>query len=211
MTVTDHIPQNTIFDRVEIVKTENHLKGSQLRKVKQLLTKFNNFHDNHFNRFNKYERHKYKLLYDYELNQLKTRFEVIDDIYRNLHLIERMGYTLYYHIDDDNPTNNDFIFGLNCGAIRGLKVVEPFKYEKYLYETLTDHKKIYRLAEDNEKKMYEKVRQKSEDGLKRWANGDDPPTKKADEKFNICGFNFTADEYSKDIILQYMANKKGLT
>jgi len=172
---------DSIENRLEKEKQGNFLSGSKIRRIKQLINKFNNFNNHDLNRFNKSEHRKYKHLKGVEFYTLRGRFDVIDDIINNLETIQKMGFTLYYHIDEKQTKNNDFIFGLSSGALRGLKVLEPFKYEKYLYETIQDYKDIHKMA---------------------YAGCC------SDIKFSLNGFNFTADELGQNLILQYMAEKK---
>jgi hypothetical protein len=181
---------DSLENRLEKEKRGNFLSGSKIRRIKQLINKFNNFNNHDLNRFNKSEHRKYKHLKNDEFYTLRGRFDVIDDIINNLETIQRMGFTLYYHIDEKQVKNNDFIFGLSSGALRGLKVFEPFKYEKYLYETIQDYKDIYKMA---------------------YGMGFNPLTPSyamGDIKFSLNGFNFTADELGHNLILQYMAQKK---
>lgn len=174
---------NDIQNRVEEEKQQNILTGSKIRRIKQLINKFNNFNNHDLNKFNKVEHRKYKHLKGVEFYTLNSRFNVINDITNNLETIQKMGFSLYYHINKD-AKNNDFIFGLSVGALRGLKVFEPFKYEKYEYEILQNYNDIYKLAYNRD-----------------IAN-------KNDIKFSLNGFNFTADALGHDLILHYMAEKK---
>jgi hypothetical protein len=208
---------DSIGHRVEKEKHTNVLKGATIRRIKQLLNKFNNFHKNDQKRFNKYERHKYKLLYDYERNELKPRFETIDDLYRNLATIEQMGFTLYYYIDDHNPENNDFVYCLEYGQLRGDRVPETLKYDRLDYKTLKDSTQIYKLAMDRMTNLYDKIRAQNNEGLDQWATvkayreaiGDEEPYKPHQEhKFSLNGVNFIADDLGRNLILQYMAEKK---
>lgn len=193
---------DTLAGRIESNKHSNILKGATIRRIKQLLNKFNNFHNGGINRLNKYERHRYKLLYDYEKTELKPRFETIDDLYSNLSTIEQMGFSLFYYIDDDNPDNNDFMYCLEYGRLRGDRVPEPFKYDRSLYKSLRDHREIFKLSNDREAAMYENLRGY---GI---AADTPPPVEDNLRVFSINGFNFTADELGQNLILQYMAQKK---
>lgn len=175
---------NVIENRIEAEKQQNILTGSKIRRIKQLINKFNNFNNHDLNKFNKAEHRKYKHLKGVEFYTLNSRFNVINDITNNLETIQKMGFSLYYYIDNKDAKNNDFIFGLSSGALRGLKVFEPFKYEKYEYEILQNYNDIYKLAYNRD-----------------IAN-------KNDIKFSLNGFNFTADALGHDLILHYMAEKK---
>lgn len=232
---------STLTNRIDEEKQQNRLSGATIRKIKQLINKFNNFHnDDKTKKFNKYERHKYKLLYEYERHELKPRIETINDLYRNLATIQQMGFTLYYYIDDDNPENNDYLYCLEYGQLRGDRVSETFKYDRLDYKTIKDHEQIYKFAMDRMTKLYDRIREQNEEGLDRWATvkayreaiGDEEPyisrpaprrvsecdrdpegsqseTKKEKEyKFHLNGFNFTADDLGRNLILQYMADKR---
>jgi hypothetical protein len=175
---------DSLENRLEKEKRGNFLSGSKIRRIKQLINKFNNFNNHDLNRFNKSEHRKYKHLKNDEFYTLRGRFDVIDDIINNLETIQKMGFTLYYHIDEKQTKNNDFIFGLSSGALRGLKVFEPFKYEKYLYETLQKYNDIFYMAYNRNMEDTNNI------------------------KFSLNGFNFTADELGQNLILQYMEQKK---
>ena len=217
--------ERTIKKRIENEKQQNILSGATIRKVKQLINKFNNFHNSETKKFNKFERHKYKLLYDYEKHELKPRFETICDMFPYLAKIEQMGFTLFYYIDDNNPENNDFLYSLEYGQLRGDRVPETFKYDRLEYKRIKDHQQIFKFANEREAKMYENIRAKSKKGLDRWAKGgeDEPPNEKAPQidphagigakkekeyKFHLNGFNFTADDLGHNLILQYMADRR---
>jgi len=206
------IDTRTIANRIIDEKHTNILSGATIRKVKQLINKFNNFHNSESKKFNKYERHRYKLLFDYERNELKPRFETIDDIFPYLAKIEQMGFTLYYYIDDDNPENNDFVYCLEYGQLRGDRVPQTLKYDRLDYKTMKDHQQIFKLANEMSAKMYEKLRERARAGLDRWARGETlppiPPTIPKEHKFSLNGFNFTADDLGRNLILQYMEEKK---
>jgi len=214
--------KRTIKDRIDEEKQQNRLSGATIRKIKQLINKFNNFHNNDTKKFNKHERHKYKLLYDYERHELKPRIETINDLYRNLATIQQMGFTLYYYIDDDNPENNDYLYSLEYGQLRGDRVPETFKYDRLDYKTIKDHEQIYKFAMERMTKLYDRIRERNNEGLDLWATvkayretiGDEEPykprteAKKEEYKFNINGVNFTADDLGRNLILQYMAEKR---
>jgi len=189
------IDTRTIANRIEEEKQHNILSGSKIRRIKQLITKFNNFNNHELNKFNKSEHRKYKHLKGDEIHRLNSRFSVIDDIIDNLETIHDMGFTLYYYTDTEDAKNNDFIFGMSSGQLRGLKVFEPFKYKKHIYKTISGYNDIFKIASP-------KI-------------GGIPPLTPSDAyamaqdiKFSLNGFNFTADALSHNLILQYMAEKK---
>lgn len=221
--------ERTIKNRIDDEKQQNRLSGATIRKIKQLINKFNNFHNDDAKKFNKYERHKYKLLYEYERHELKPRIETINDLYINLATIQQMGFTLYYYIDDDNPENNDFLFSLEYGQLRGDRVPETFKYDRLDYKTIKEHEQIYKFAMDRMTKLYDRIREQNAEGLDRWAtvkayreaigdeepynprqttNSNEEPKKEKEYKFHLNGFNFTADDLGRNLILQYMADKR---
>lgn len=143
---------NVIHAKLQADKDEGYTEGAKIRQVKNIVHKFNHFLDADNNKLNRTERRAFdKLGSIIGHHKLNLRVNVIHYLYKTMADIERMGYTLFYKIDDIEPENNDFIYCLEYGALRGAKVAEPFKFDKSEYNKLKDHKQIYNLIESEKK------------------------------------------------------------
>lgn len=144
--------EDVIQAKLQADKDEGYTEGARIRQVKNIVHKFNHFLDTDNNKLNRAERNNFdKLGSIIGHHKLNFRVNVIHYLYNTMPDIERMGYTLFYKIDDITPENNDFIYCMEYGELRGAKVAEPFKFAKSEYNKLKDHKQIYNLIESEKK------------------------------------------------------------
>jgi len=135
---------------------EKYTSGVKIRQIKRCIDKFNNYLTEE-NKRNYYERNRYNLLESDFKYTLKSRIDTLN-MYSLLPDIEKMGFHLFYIIDELDGKNSDFIFSLPYGQIRGKPISTPYRYRPSNYTLIKEHKKINDLMNKENEDLRLKIR-----------------------------------------------------
>jgi len=209
-----------LVERMQAEQTERYTKAAHMRKIKNVIHKFNYFLSDIYNRRNKGEQRRFNILKDDEKYSLRSRLFVLQ-MHFLLPDIEKMGFTLFYNIDELDSKNNEFIYFVEYGELRGLKVLAPFTHEKELYKKIKDYNHIINLSDEQHRKTRMRLMEKKEIAAEQEERQRETPPSVGNsfiwEKIGESmagggeyraelakGITFIADDESKQILSDYM-------